>query len=199
MLKKFWKKIMGTKKIEIEIPEGKKAKWINGVLTLVDESQKDNRPVTERIKTFEDACNELGEAHPLVLQYRFNYNNEGGWNDDGYTSDFESYLKLRIITAALNEGWTPQFTKDEWRYFPWFILYTQEEIDHMDEDEKSRVVYRSYYNASAGGGVACAYANSDASNAVAAIGSRLAFKSRELAIYAGKQFIELYADLNFRI
>lgn len=53
MLKKFWKKIMRTKKIEIEIPEGKKAEWINGVLTLVDESQKDNRPVTERIKTFE--------------------------------------------------------------------------------------------------------------------------------------------------
>lgn len=190
---------MGTKKIEIEIPEGKKAEWINGVLTLVDESQKDNRPVTERIKTFEDACNELGEAHPLVLQYRFNYNNEGGWNDDGYTSDFESYLKLRIITAALNEGWTPQFTKDEWRYFPWFILYTQEEIDHMDEDEKSRLVYRSRSDASAFGGVAFAYANNDASNVNAVIGSRLAFNSRELAIYAGKQFIELYADLNFRI
>ena len=199
MLKKFWKKIMGTKKIEIEIPEGKKAKWINGVLTLVDESQKDNRPVTERIKTFEDACNELGEAHPLVLQYRFNYNNEGGWNDDGYTSDFESYLKLRIITAALNEGWTPQFTKDEWRYFPWFILYTQEEIDHMDEDEKSRVVYRSLNSANAIGGVAYASAHYDASYAVAHFGSRLAFKSRELALYAGKQFIELYADLNFRI
>ena len=199
MLKKFWKKIMGTKKIEIEIPEGKKAKWINGVLTLVDESQKDNRPVTERIKTFEDACNELGEAHPLVLQYRFNYNNEGGWNDDGYTSDFESYLKLRIITAALNEGWTPQFTKDEWRYFPWFILYTQEEIDHMDEDEKSRVVYRSLNSANAIGGVAYAYASVVASSANAYFGSRLAFKSRELAIYAGKQFIELYADLNFRI
>lgn len=199
MLKKFWKKIMGTKKIEIEIPEGKKAKWINGVLTLVDESQKDNRPVTERIKTFEDACNELGEAHPLVLQYRFNYNNEGGWNDDGYTSDFESYLKLRIITASLNEGWEPQFTKDEWRYFPCFVLYTQEEIDDMDEDEKSRVVYRSYNGASASGGVAFAYAHSVASGAYAYIGSRLAFKSRELAIYAGKQFVELYADLNFRI
>lgn len=50
---------METKKIEIEIPEGKKAEWINGVLTLVDESQEDNRPVTERIKTFEDARSEL--------------------------------------------------------------------------------------------------------------------------------------------
>ena len=41
-----------TKKIELEIPIGKTAKWINGVLTLVDENPQD---VTERIKTFEDA------------------------------------------------------------------------------------------------------------------------------------------------
>lgn len=195
MLKKFWKKIMGTKKIEIEIPEGKKAKWINGVLTLVDESQKDNRPVTERIKTFEDACEELGAEHPLVKL----------WTDYPYiglnsqSEDVVAYMKLRIICAALNEGWEPQFTKDEWRYFPWFVLYTQEEIDDMDEDEKSHVVYRSFDNAYANGGVAFAYANNDASNVNAVIGSRLAFNSRELAIYAGKQFIELYADLNFRI
>ena len=195
MLKKFWKKIMGTKKIENEIPEGKKAEWINGVLTLVDESQKDNRPVTERIKTFEDACEELGAEHPLVKL----------WTDYPYiglnsqSEDVVAYMKLRIICAALNEGWKPQFTKDEYRYFPWFVLYTQEEIDGMNEDEKSRVVYRSYSGANASGGVAFASAGNDASHASANIGSRLAFKSRELAIYAGKQFIELYADLNFRI
>lgn len=195
MLKKFWKKIMRTKKIEIEIPEGKKAEWINGVLTLVDESQKDNRPVTERIKTFEDACEELGAEHPLVKLWT-------DYPDIGLNSQSEdvvAYMKLRIICTALNEGWKPQFTKDEWRYFPWFILYTQEEIEDMDEDEKSRVVYRSGNNASEFGGVAFAGVNNGASYAYANIGSRLAFKSRELAIYAGKQFIELYADLNFRI
>ena len=36
----------------------------------LDEEEKDNRPVTERIKTFEDACNELGYDHPMVLAYR---------------------------------------------------------------------------------------------------------------------------------
>lgn len=131
MLKKLWMKIMRTKKIEIEIPEGKKAEWINGVLTLVDESQKDNRPVTERIKTFEDACEELGAEHPLVKL----------WTDYPYiglnsqSEDVVAYMKLRIICAALNEGWEPQFTEDEWRYFPWFTLYTQQEIENMDEDE----------------------------------------------------------------
>lgn len=187
---------MNSKKIEIEIPAGKKAEWVNGVLTLVEE--KDNRPVTERIKTFEDACNELGEAHPLVLQYRFNYNNEDGWNDNGYTSDFESYLKLRIIAAALNEGWEPQFTEDEWRYFPWFELYTQKEIDEMDEEQKTRVVYRSYSSANAYGGVACAGSNDGSSHTGTSIGSRLAFKTRELAEYAGKQFVEIWADYVFK-
>ena len=191
MLKKFWKIIMGTKKIEIEIPEGKKAKWINGVLTLVDESQKDNRPVTERIKTFEDARSELGSAHPLVEEYETITCRCGG-----LSTDILAYMKLRIICTALNEGWEPQFTKNEWRYFPWFILYTQEGIDDMDEDEKSRVAYRS--NNDAYCGVAYAYENSVASHMNASFGSRLAFKSRELAIYAGEQFIELYADLNFK-
>ena len=35
------------KKIEIEIPEGKEAKWVDGVLTLVDEKLQD---ITERIQ-----------------------------------------------------------------------------------------------------------------------------------------------------
>lgn len=56
-----------TKKVEIEIPVGKKIEWVNGVLTLVDEKPKD---VTERIKTFEDACHELGESHPLVKEWQ---------------------------------------------------------------------------------------------------------------------------------
>lgn len=178
---------MNSKKIEIEVPAGKNAEWINGVLTLVDE--KDNRTVTERVKTFEDAKNELGIDHPLVQEWQLGEN---------LSADLEAYLKLRIIVAALNEGWTPQFTEDEWRYYPWFYLYTQKEIDEMDEEEKNRVVYRSYNNAYASGGVACAYANSDSTNAGAGIGSRLAFKTRELAEYAGKQFIEIWADHVFK-
>ena len=59
----------------------------------------------------------------------------------------------------------------------------------MDAGEKSRVVYRASGYASAGGRVACAVADYDVSYGYANIGSRLAFKSRELAIYAGKQFI----------
>ena len=150
--------------------------------------------VTERIKTFEDACRELGENHPLVLQYRFNYSDEGCWNDNGYTADLEAYLKLRIICAALNEGWKPQFTDDEVRYFPWFCICTKEELEEMDEEERSCVVGRASDNAYAIDGLVYASANSASSYTNAYFGSRLAFKSKELAVYCGQQFIDIWAD-----
>lgn len=93
------------------------------------------KDIMERVKTFEDACRELGEEHPFVRSYNGYANNihENNKND----TDILAYLKLRIICAALNEGWEPQFTEDEWRYYPWFWLYTQKEINDMDEDEKT--------------------------------------------------------------
>lgn len=172
---------MKSKKIEIEVPNGKKPEWVNGVLTLVDEKPKN---VMERIKTFEDACNELGIDYNEWMQDK---------KELGLEADVIAYLKLRIIEAALNEGWKPQFTTDEYRYFPWFFLYTQSEIDEMSEEEKSRVVYRSSSNA---GAYAITYR--DSSSTYASIGSRLAFKTRELAEYAGRQFVEIWADYVFK-
>lgn len=177
---------MNSKKIEIEVPNGKKPEWVNGVLTLVDEKPQN---VMERVKTFKDACNELGIEHDKWVQDK---------KDLGLEADVIAYLKLRIIAAALNEGWKPQFTTDEYRYFPWFCLYTQSEIDEMSEEDKSRVVYRSSSYANAYGGVAYAYTFYDSSYTYPYIGSRLAFKTRELAEYAGRQFVEIWADYVFK-
>lgn len=177
---------MNSKKIEVEVPNGKKPEWVNGVLTLVDEKPKN---VMERVKTFEDACNDLGIDHNEWMQDK---------KELGLEADVIAYLKMRIIAAALNEGWQPQFTEDEYRYFPWFCLYTQSEIDEMSEEDKSRVVCRSNNNASAFGGVACAYTIYGSSYTFAYIGSRLAFKTRELAEYAGRQFVEIWADYVFK-
>lgn len=177
---------MNSKKIEIEVPNGKKPEWVNGVLTLVDEKPQN---VMERVKTFKDACNELGIEHDKWVQDK---------KDLGLEADVIAYLKLRIIAAALNEGWKPQFTTDEYRYFPWFYLYTQSEIDEMSEEEKSRVVFRSSVSACASGGVAYASAYYGSSNSFTSIGSRLAFKTRELAEYAGRQFVEIWADYVFK-
>ena len=176
---------MDAKAKNNEIPEGKTAVWRNGILTLIDEPEKD---VRKRIKTFEDACHEIGiDAE--------------AWNRDkislGLEPDVLAFLKLRIIVKALNEGWEPRFTEDECRYYPWFILYTGEEYNKLDEEEKSRVVYRSYSRAHALGGVSCAYASSDSSYTYASIGVRLAFKTSELAAYCGRQFLDIWADFVF--
>ena len=184
-----------SKEITIPVPDGKRAEWINGVLTLVDEQKVDNRPVTERIKTFDDACNALGDEHPLVTQYRLT---AAAYKGDPMTEDFIAYLKLRIIVAALNEGWEPKFTEDEYRYFPWFYFYTKEEYDKLDDEEKGLCVLRSgSYTFSYYGFVYC-NASYDASSSFTSFGSRLAFRTRELAAYAGRQFIEEWADFMFK-
>lgn len=184
---------MNAKEITLQVPDGKRAEWINGVLTLVDEPKVDNRPVTERIKTFEDAREALGDEHPLVKEY---------WGvvnvDLDITQDLIAYLKLRIIVAALNEGWEPQFTEDEYRYFPWFYLYTKEEYDNLNDEEKRRCVGRSYSDASAHGGLSYADANSAFSNSYSDSGARLTFRTRELSEYAGSQFIQEWADFVFK-
>lgn len=144
------------------------------------------KTIMDRIKTFDDALKELGPNHPLVKEY------EAICNADVRQNMIE-YSKLCVVTAALNEGWTPKFIKGEWRYFPYFYLYTDEVIRNMSEKEKSRVVSRSGSYALAVGGVSYAVASSDSAGVGASIGSRLAFKTRELAEYAGEQFAQLYA------
>lgn len=181
-----------SKQITIPVPDGKRAEWINGVLTLVDEQKVDNRPVTERIKTFTDACNAIGDEHPLVKEYLR--------VADGniILDDLYAYLKLRIIVAALNEGWEPKFEKGEYRYFPWFYLYTKEQYDELDDEEKWRCVLRSGGSTSSVSGFVFCSALNAASYSCTSYGSRLTFRSRELAAYAGRQFIEEWADFMFK-
>lgn len=149
------------------------------------------KSVMDRIKTFEDAVEALGEEHPFVVAYRQIE------DIDECGDDIEAYLKLRIIVAALNEGWTPKFEKDEWRYYPWFWLYTNGQIEEMNEEEKAqvcRVVGRAHSNANAYGGLVFSYAYNVSTYSHTGVGSRLTFKTEELAEYAGKQFIEIYRD-----
>ncbi len=178
--------------IKIAVPAGKKAEWVDGFLKLVDnEEAKEKKPVTERVKTFDDACKELGIDAEAIQQQ---------WQDAGITMlDEVAYQKLRIITAALNEGWEPEFKKDEYRYYPYCILYTKAEIEQKDDEWKDEYNLQlwlgggtSYYGANCG----LASADSDYawSHASANISARLAHKTEELAIYSGKQFTELWAN-----
>lgn len=183
--------------IQVEIPAGKKAAWVDGFLKLVDaeeEQKKDERPITERVKTFEDACKELGEDHKLVQQFKAIH--------EAIAEDKEAtaYFKLGIITAALNEGWEPDFTNDdEYRYYPYLCLWTKEELEDKDEEWKDDHNLQLWFGggtsyAGALCGLAYAYSNFAWSNAYASISARLAHKTEELAIYSGKQFTELWTN-----
>lgn len=151
----------------------------------------DNRPVTERIKTFEDACNELGTGHPFVksLNGYVNHIHEDEMSD----SDVVEFLKLRIVVAALNEGWIPDWrNKVQRKWYPWFYILTEKEIA-LEEDAKCRVVGRAYCHANANGGLVCSFASVVSTSSYTVYGARLAFKTKELAEYCAKQFGELWA------
>ena len=158
-----------------------------------------NFNVMERVKTFQDAVNELGDDNPLVQQFvcvcNIAFNNSGVKLD----ADIIAYLKLRIIAAALNEGWEPQFTKDEYRYYPYFYIYTKEEYEQLSDADKKRCVGRSGGDAYAYGGLVYASAYNGSAYSGTYSGVRLAFKTRELAEYAGKQFLDIWADFVFKI
>lgn len=154
--------------------------------------EQDNRPITERVKTLEDAINILGNEHPLVktLNGYVNHIHE----DEKGDNDVVAFLKLRVIIAALNEGWRPDWSnKDEDKWFPWFWVYTKEEIEEMDEEDKPLLV-----GGADGGsdvGVSVLPAHNVPSGSGAACGGALASKTREIAIYAATQFGQLFAEL----
>jgi len=64
----------------------------------------------EDIKTFEDACEELGiDPETVTLK-----------ND---SSDEVAYKKLKVVVRAINQGWVPDWdNKSQYKYWPWFNL-----------------------------------------------------------------------------
>jgi len=67
--------------------------------------------VINRIKSYEDACTELGEE-PL---------NKSEMIKSGFTQDEIDYRKLKTITKAYNEGWVADYNNsDQKKWCPWF-------------------------------------------------------------------------------
>ncbi|MBO6248857.1 MAG: hypothetical protein J6N54_08620 [Bacteroidales bacterium] len=176
------------KKVTIEIPEGKALKFKDGAYVLVDDN------VMERIKTFDDACREVtGKSEEEWLAENETKNVD---------KDVLAYLKMRIIVAALNEGWKPTFKEDEYRYYPYYYAYTKSEWESLSALRRKELepsvclVGGASDNGSQSGPL---YVRSDAawSAARSDLGARLAFKSGELARYAGKQFFDIFKDFYY--
>lgn len=193
-------------KIKVNVPNSKAEDFAKEIQKLVNNfggtvisfEVKDifdkSKPIWERIKTVEDAIEYTGMTLPDCI-------NE-------LPIDVQAFMKLRIVVAAYNElnaetlNEFPKFERDEWRYWPWYTLYWNDELEDMSEEEIKekgiiRVVLRSCNRSDSAGGVGCAACNFDSSNTGASSGSRLAFKSREAAIECGKRFAELWLDYCF--
>lgn len=156
-------------------------------------------PVTSRVQTFDDAVRELGDDHPAVKAWRSLKYGYAVSDTDPETADIMAYATLRVITEALNEGWKPQFTEGERRWYAWYDFLTKEEVEEMSDEEKKerRVVGRAVNNAYAYGGLVASSAGYVSTHSGTSGGSRLAFKNEELAEYAAKQFGDIYADFCF--
>ena len=159
----------------------------------------DNRPVTERIRTMTDVLEELGPDQPLVAQYRHMLETTDPEQRDDYTATF---LQLRMVCEAINEGWKPQFTKEEVRWWPLFWLYkSKEAFERYKSPGEIPVEIPSAVRAALLGGGASdgAYAglasvdsNYAPGDAYVYVGSRLCFRSEKLARHAAQHFSELW-------
>lgn len=117
--------------------------------------------ITDRVKSFEDACQVLGIST--------NVPEVKGLPRKHQKAIIANY-KLIVIAEALNEGWKPNWQdSDEYKYYPWFDMSNP-------------------------AGVGCSNTYLAASYTYASFGSRLCLKNRELAIYFGQTFTDLFND-----
>jgi hypothetical protein len=118
--------------------------------------------ITDKVKSFEDACQLLGIETKLP---------EVSMLPQNHQKAIIAHYKLVIISEVINEGWKPNWDNwDERKYYPWF-----------DMEGCSSGSGFSYYD--------CGDWSTNSS-----VGSRLCFKTAELAKYIGETFIELYRD-----
>ena len=117
-----------------------------------------------QIKTFEDACKALKLDSKKVLP-------DFSMFPEKHQKAMIAHAKLVIIAQALNGDWEPNwYDYNEFKYYPWFEMY-----------ESSSGSGFSFYDFGVW-------------DSASYVGSRLCFKSRELAEYAGTQFEALYKD-----
>lgn len=135
------------------------------------------------IKTYEDACEALGEE-PV------------GDLGDHVDKHIIALIKLETISRALwGKDWQPKPDPDGSKYFyyPWFALYTQSEMDSMNEEDRGALLgARAFGGALAG--VGYLGANHRSSTSLATFGFRLCQETEEKAKYFGIQFKEIWAD-----
>lgn len=180
-------------KAAFDVAKTEEMKNVLKALFCKDEEDKPNLDDYTTIKTYEDACEALSvepifnEPNPIMNLYGVEYEVE---------PHIIALMKLETISRALwGKDWMPEpdASGSKLFYYPIFALYTQQEIENMNEDERGGLL-----SASAGTGASAGfgflYTALRSSYAVANSGFRLCQETREKALYFGKQFLELWAE-----
>lgn len=180
-------------KAAFEVAKTDEMKNVLKALFCKDEEGKPNLDDYTSIKTYEDACEALGvepifnEPNPIMNLYGVEYEVE---------PHIIALMKLETISRALwGKTWKPEPDADgsKWFYYPVFTLYTQQEIENMDEDKRGGLLSASA-DSGAGAGFGYLYTGGRSSAAGARNGFRLCQEDSEKAKYFGRQFLELWAE-----
>lgn len=154
LIKKYMEKQEALKRLDAIEKESKE-------LRKIIETPEKPKEITEVVKDFKDACKYLKlkthrDAYKLIGMKR-------DYMCDVPIEDCEdTYLRLCILTLALNEGTEVDLTK-ETGYFPWF--------NHKNKP-------------GSGFDCSCYYSWGTYSD----VSSRLALRNSKLALYSGSQF-----------
>jgi hypothetical protein len=126
--------------------------------------KKSTGNIRDRIKEMADVYAEAGVREEDVIPYPNPINAHQKW--------VNAFAKVSLICLVLNEGWAPNWQdSSEYKYYPWFDM-----------------------RKAAGWGFSALRYDVDNTSTYTTVGSRLCYKSSELAIYAGDRFEQEYFE-----
>lgn len=151
------------------------------------------------IRTYEDACEALGET-PILSENRKKALCAKFPDHYDFRQNMPNHIialmKLETISRALwgrNFQPKPDGEGSKVYWYPWFALWTKKEVEDMNPEQRGALLSaNAFYGAYAGFGCLCAVYRS--SYAHANFGFRLCQETEEKAKYFGQQFIELWAE-----
>lgn len=111
-------------------------------LSITTNSTAPTGSITDKVKSFEDACNVLGITGSVAEITTHDKLDDAG-------KGIQAFIKLQIIAAALNEGWKPDWNDTDTRkFYPYFDLEDGFSLDIVDcnfgsSDVSSRLCFKT--------------------------------------------------------
>ena len=151
------------------------------------------------IRTYEDACEALGET-PILSENRKKALCAKFPDHYDFRQNMPNHIialmKLETISRALwgrNFQPKPDGEGSKVYWYPWFALWTKKEVEDMNPEQRGALL-SAHANTGANAGFGCLDAFYRSSGANAYVGFRLCQETEEKARYFGQQFIELWAE-----